>query len=360
MENQLVRAAIVGVLGAMSAGCGGAEAERVDANRAPIIDGRPATAGELFGTVAITDPMTGEPSCTGTLIAPSVVVTAAHCVVEQDAMTGAITREFTADELDITAGELTPVNATADNIWPVVQIVRHPGYPGDGNPKDSEGLGQEDDIAMLILDGQVDAVGVVPIPAPGSAGAMLTAGQTLTISGYGNRDEAGNAFGDLYIAETPFVRSNGNELLAGGTGNPDTCQGDSGGPIYAVNGSDVLLVGSTARGREDAQATCGEGGIYTFAPAYAQWLADNSNGQYDGPSNSGAGAAGGAGGAGGSGGGNAGNGGTAGSGGSGPPPSSGGESDDDGGCSVRGTSRGGSPGWIGLVLALGVFLRRRS
>jgi V8-like Glu-specific endopeptidase len=64
----------------VSAGCGDAEAyEAIGSAEAGIVDGRPASSGETYSTVALIDIEYG-PFCTGTLVTPNVVLTAAHCV----------------------------------------------------------------------------------------------------------------------------------------------------------------------------------------------------------------------------------------------------------------------------------------
>ncbi|MDZ4064230.1 MAG: trypsin-like serine protease, partial [Coriobacteriia bacterium] len=48
-------------------------------NNHAVVGGIPASPSDYPSTVALTDP-SGDPFCSGTLVAPTVVVTAAHCI----------------------------------------------------------------------------------------------------------------------------------------------------------------------------------------------------------------------------------------------------------------------------------------
>ncbi len=246
----------------------------------PIVDGQLATEAERYGTVALIYTSDGEVWCTGTLVAPRVVVTAAHCVVDQDLNTDAVIRRLAPSEVIVAAGPLDMSQATDADAYEVTRITVHPGFPNDAPSDHPTGANRYDDLAVLVLASPVTGIAPVVIPDASEADAALVADTALTISGYGTVDADGRGGGVLYIAETPFVARVGVELVAGRAGAPDTCPGDSGGPAYLFAGGSPLLVGVTSRSSQDVDAACGEGGVYGFAPAYREWIAANSDGLY--------------------------------------------------------------------------------
>jgi trypsin len=278
-RSSLVVGVVVGAIGSAGA-AQAAPPAGMSTREAPIVDGRRATEAERFGTVALVYTSDGEVWCTGTLIAPRVVLTAAHCVVEQDLNTDAVTRRMEPSEIMVVAGPLDAAAATEADVREVERIALHPGFPNDAPSDDPTGGGRYDDLAVVVLASPVTALSPVVIPTPEAAQAGLVAGAQLTITGYGTLDADGKGGGVLYIAQTPFQRILDHELVAGAEGSPDTCPGDSGGPAYLVVDGVAELVGVTSRGSANVEAICGEGGLYGFAPLYRDWVARVSGGLY--------------------------------------------------------------------------------
>jgi len=329
----------------LATGCGPAEAvagqdaEPDGTARWPIVGGAPATVEQLFATVSIL-PTSGpfEPFCTGTLVAPTVIVTAAHCMVLGDS---APFYELAVTDVVVAESALVPSDATTEQLHDVTFIAVHEGYDPGAIPGF---IGQEDDIAVLVLAGPVTTQSPAPILPLADFDVWVQAETPIVISGFGFRDQAAKdpeQFGALYIAETPFQVRSEFEYVAGKPDSPDSCIGDSGGPGYVAIGDQLAVIGASSRAAEPSVLPCGKGGINTLLPAYEPWLIEQTGGLYQ-PMviDPGTGGAGGDDGAGGS-----------------KPRRKSQASDDDEGCSVGplGPSRSASaPQWFWLALGLGL------
>ncbi len=238
----------------------------------PIVNGHAAGSDEQWGTIGIlTKQDRGDYVCSGTLIAPSVIVTAAHCLEEPKDTTNHI------ESLVVIAGPSDIDTADSDQIYVATHVLPHPDafMPDD---KDDTGLGGEHDIALLLTDRPVTNVSVIPILPEDKLDAVLVDGAPLTIAGYGRRAVDGEGKSDPmqdgvnYVGRTKFVKRSPSEFLAGGMGQADSCPGDSGGPAYVTLDHKIYLAGLVSRGRADADVDCGAGGIYTLVSAYLEWI----------------------------------------------------------------------------------------
>jgi len=263
------------------------EAPSTGVSREPIVGGRPAGASDIHSTVALYSPSWGA-FCTGTLIAPTVVLTAAHCVYDTDEYYNPTTVTQPGD-VTVLAGLLNATSPSGGAQYRVERVAPHAGYTGDSWDYDAQGMGREDDIAILVLAEPVTEVPPAPVLPMERVDDVLANGTMLTISGYGLTavDDYGRAIESssavLNIAQTEFRRQNGHELLAGNPGTPDSCFGDSGGPAYVSDDGVLYVVGVTSRARADSTAECGAGGIYTLASAYTSELESLSGGAFPPP-----------------------------------------------------------------------------
>lgn len=188
---------------------------------AAIIGGIPDTGHE---NVVLLRTATG--LCTGTLVAPRIILTAAHCV-----------EGASGGNVDFTTGLDDPDSQTIR----VSQIVWHRYY----DPS-TIGAGLPYDIAMMRLrDPAPD--GIEPMEMNLDPLPDLVGDQMLAV-GFGNTDgAAGTGSGIKRRAFLP-INSIGPLLIGMGNDDVNTCQGDSGGPgIYEFDAVEHVI-GITSTG----------------------------------------------------------------------------------------------------------------
>jgi secreted trypsin-like serine protease len=199
--------------------------------------------------------------CTGTLIAPTVVVTARHC-------TGA-TRVFFGTDVD---------NPGAGEMISVSRRFSHP----------------DADIQVLVLEGP--PAGVQPRHV---AQGPEVGGDTCILVGFGNTESTGS-FGygkkrkvenipivSLECSGTNEAQKFGcrkrTEMVAGQRGlQKDSCTGDSGGPLYIKHNGSMFLLGATSRGVR-SENVCGDGGIYIRVDQFLDWIKEKTGADIPGP-----------------------------------------------------------------------------
>ncbi len=319
----------ISVLGFLLGGCTMPvdETDPVATAQWPIYGGQKANQSQIYSTVGFfadfrnANGQQEGGSCTGTVISPTLIVTAAHCVTNMDDDTVGSVTDFFYGSLDLEQGTKIPVES----------IVKHAGYSAatTGAPQ----LGADNDIALLILSSAITTLPSAPILPLAQFDANISQGTNLTISGFGTTPTGNDSPIELYIAETPFQQRNDTEFIAGGTGHPDTCSGDSGGPVYLVVGSTRYVIGATSRAAANSGACADVGGIYTLVGGYETWISQNAAGAYQ-PSQPAAPTT---------------------------PPASSDDDDDDGGCSMASgpPATGMTIGTWLVLFAVGALARRR-
>lgn len=229
-----------------------------------VVGGTPAPAGAWPSTVAVVDAGADAAAgqfCGGTVIAPTAVLTAAHCVIGDN---GAMRRP---SEIRIVAGSEDLATAAGERI-DVARIVAHPGYRHTGDGPD----------AAVLLLARPTAAPSAAYARPGDDPDVQRDGE---IAGWGEMGENTGLYPSrLQSAPVSILPAAACASLLGRAylpaaalcagrpeGGVDTCSGDSGGPLRDGSG---LLVGVTSWGLGCGRP--GRPGVYTRVSAIASWI----------------------------------------------------------------------------------------
>ncbi len=289
LPSKAYKALFVALLG-ITLGCGDAgEATTlgdVNASTAAVVGGWAATGDQIFATVEIRRVGASLGFCSGALISPSIVVTAAHCAVVEPEQ--GVVHPADPATLLVAAGHLSSRSVTQEMTRRVAGIRVHEGYDHDfimGRSRSGAGqggIGAPDDIALLFLALPFEDLPLAPLLTPERETELVRHGDVGFVAGYGIYDFDDKLTGELYISDAIIDIIGRQELLTRRSDQlGDSCFGDSGGPLYVPTEDGDFLVGLVSRGRSDVRRDCGDGGVYTLLSAHLPWIAQSAGADFE-------------------------------------------------------------------------------
>jgi MYXO-CTERM domain-containing protein len=227
---------------------------RVQPDASYVIGGTAVPPGKWPDTVAVL----GQGACTGTLIAPDVVLTAGHCADMNPTTVIANTTDYQGQ-----GGTRATVKS----------VTAYPNWETSF------------DVSVIVL--QQPLTGITPrkVGTGCTFDEGFSDGTMVRLVGFGLTDTAGQG-NNTKLNETmsPVTDSDcsgpggcsqgakpAGEFIAGGSGQ-DSCFGDSGGPVYLETPRGVVVIGAVSRGLEGSATPCGGGGIYVRTDKIVEWI----------------------------------------------------------------------------------------
>lgn len=208
----------------------------------PLLDNDVSSAEEIVGgtptqgypgVVALYGKKPGEEKgmlCTASVIAPRVLLTAAHCVSTQTAGEGLQYRALFG--YDLTKAE------TAGPVVNVTAVYAHPKF-------NSNAITSGYDIGVAILESDAP---VAPIAFNKAALTNALVGKPATLVGYGLSNgfqQTGAGVKRVLVAK---LNKYDNLLVQTGSFNKGICNGDSGGPVLMTINNVQTVVGVNSFG----------------------------------------------------------------------------------------------------------------
>ena len=229
-----------------------------------IVGGVEVSAGNLVSKSTVKIHMNGNTHCTGTLIGPRHIVTAAHCF------------NLTKDPSSLRIG--TDVRGVETRNVLVEKLTIHPRYTSiNRNPVTKEYVDENFyDIAIIVLSAELSGMKPVGMGDSGS----LVAGSQVLLAGYGGFTDEDLQNGierplAAVFTKVKSVNDDFQDIQLSTAENIGPCSGDSGGPLFLKHPDKqcLVLLGSVTGYSRGKWRSCADGGgTITDVSTFQGWL----------------------------------------------------------------------------------------
>jgi secreted trypsin-like serine protease len=235
----MVASSIFSQLGCAATGPGDESNDPGDDKRdSPIVNGQETSEYPATGMLL----QQGQVFCTGTVVGPRTVLTAAHCVEGQDASQFSFgfgpSQDQVENEIKVVAATVHPKADTKQLINDVAVVT----------------LGEDAPVAPIAMNQAMDAGWV---------------GRTVILVGYGVSDgPSQSGAGTKRMVGVTIDQVDATTLHYTTKNGQTACNGDSGGPAFADDGGNLVVAGITSYGDQN----CQEYGVYTRVDTYLDFI----------------------------------------------------------------------------------------
>jgi secreted trypsin-like serine protease len=197
--------------------------------------------------------------CTGEVVSPHVVLTAAHCLTSSQIPATTTWRILIANDFR---------DAPSSDYVQVKEVHAHPDY--------RESTIGKADIGVIITR---EAMSPRPLKLNRTALDASTVGQTVRLVGYGvttGTDSMGTTAGIKRVTTTQVAEVE-PDLIDFGDPQHDTCEGDSGGPALLTMNGEEVIIGITSFGDQSCMRGGSDTRVDLFADSFVQQYIDQAD-----------------------------------------------------------------------------------